>query len=93
MMNHHAEAFLQTDSKAAILVMKMLGSSAPRLAHEGVSQLQLFFAGLSWYLDRHPERADWLLLGKMRPGLAELHSPLSTPPIMTDVFSPFMPPQ
>jgi len=61
-MNHRAEAFLQTDSTAAVLVTKMLGSSAPRLASEGVAQLQLFFAGLSWYLERHPERTDWLLL-------------------------------
>jgi len=79
MMNHQAEAFLQTDSKAAVLVTKMLGSSAPRLAHEGVAQLQLFFAGLSWYLDRHPERADWLLLSNIRPSPSELHSPAAVP--------------
>jgi hypothetical protein len=65
-MSHRAEAFLQTDSKAAALLMKMLGSSAPRMAEEGVSQLQLFFAGLSWYLDRHPDHVDWLLLAPVQ---------------------------
>jgi len=70
-MNHHAEAFLQTDSAAAVLLTKMLGSSAPRMACEGVGQLQLFFAGLSWYLERHPERADWLLLNSYQPNPVE----------------------
>jgi hypothetical protein len=61
-IRHQADLFLQTDSKTAILVMKMLGASAPRLAQEGAAQLQLFFAGLAWYLQQHPERADRLLL-------------------------------
>jgi hypothetical protein len=66
-MRHQAEVFLQTDSKTAVLVMKMLGASAPRLAQEGAAQLQLFFAGLAWYLERHPERAEWLLLSRSEP--------------------------
>jgi hypothetical protein len=68
-MHHQADAFLQTDSRTAALVMKMLGASAPRLAQEGVAQLQLFFAGLSWYLERHPERTDWLLLSSLPAGM------------------------
>jgi hypothetical protein len=74
-MSHHAEVFLQTDSKAAALLMKMLGSSAPRMAEEGVAQLQLFFAGLSWYLDRHPDHADWLLRTPIQPEPQQLPWP------------------
>ena len=74
-MAQQAEAFLQTDSKAAALLMKMLGSSAPRMAEEGVAQLQLFFAGLSWYLDRHPDHADLLLLPAFRPEPQQLPWP------------------
>jgi hypothetical protein len=66
-MHHQADIFLQTDSRTAFLVMKMLGASAPRLAQEGAAQLQLFFAGLAWYLERHPERADTLLLSESIP--------------------------
>jgi hypothetical protein len=62
LMSHQADVFLQTDSRAAILITRILGPSAPRLAHEGVDQLQLFFAGMSYYLDRHPDRAAWLQL-------------------------------
>jgi hypothetical protein len=36
-MRHQADIFLQTDSKTAILVMRMLGPSAPRLAQEGAA--------------------------------------------------------
>jgi hypothetical protein len=79
LMNQQADAFLQTDSTTAVLVMKMLGGSAPRLAQEGVAQLQLFFAGLSWYLDRHPERADWLLLSAVPQPSVGVAAALPTP--------------
>jgi phage tail protein X len=78
-MNHQAEVFLQTDSKAATVIMRMLGSSVPRMAQEGVSQLQLFFAGISWYLERHPERSAWLLLGQLPPEPEQLPWPPSGP--------------
>lgn len=60
-IEHHADLFLLTDSKTAAAFTKMLGQSAPRLAEQGLGQLQLFFSGLSWYLQRHPERAEVLL--------------------------------
>ncbi len=60
-IQHHADVFLHTDSKTAGAFTKMLGQSAPRLAEQGLGQLQLFFSGLSWYLQRHPERAAVLL--------------------------------
>jgi hypothetical protein len=61
LIEHHADLFLVTDSKTAAAFTKMLGQSAPRLAEQGLGQLQLFFSGLSWYLQRHPERTDVLL--------------------------------
>jgi hypothetical protein len=63
---HQAEAFVQTDSKTAVLATRMLGASAPRLVEQSLEQLQLFFSGLAWYLDHHPERAEQLLAEKGR---------------------------
>jgi hypothetical protein len=60
-IEHHADLFLLTDSKTAATFTKMLGQSAPRLAEQGLGQLQMFFSGLSWYFLRHPEQVDVLL--------------------------------
>jgi hypothetical protein len=60
-IRHHADLFLQTDSKTARLIARLLGPSAPRLAEQGVAQMELFFSALVWYFDRHPERAEALL--------------------------------
>jgi hypothetical protein len=60
-IEHHTDVFLQTDSKTAAAFTKMMGQSAPKLAEQGLGQLQLFFSGLSWYLQRHPEQVDALL--------------------------------
>jgi len=60
-VQHRTELFIQTDSKTAGAVAKMMGTSATRCAEEGLKQLQLFFSALSWYLDRHPDRAEALL--------------------------------
>ena len=65
MLFHQADVFLQTDSKTAVLMTRMLGASAPRLAEQCLSQLETFFSGLVWYLDHHPERAEKLLAGNM----------------------------
>jgi hypothetical protein len=58
---HQADVFMQTDSKTAVLMTKMLGSSAPRIAEQCLSQLETFFSGLVWYIDHHPDRAEKLL--------------------------------
>jgi hypothetical protein len=60
-IQHRSELFVQTDSKTAATLTKMMGSSAQRVAEQGLAQLQMFFSALSWYLDRHPERATALL--------------------------------
>jgi hypothetical protein len=59
-VQHHTEVVIHTDSKAAAAVTKLMGQSAPRLAEQGLGQLQLFFSALSCYVDRHPERVDML---------------------------------
>lgn len=66
-IRHQADLFLQTDSKVAALVARMLGPSAPRLAEQCVGQMELFFSALVWYLDRHPEHAEALLFGSLVP--------------------------
>jgi hypothetical protein len=60
MVQHHAEIVIHTDSRAAAGITKMMGQSAPKLAEQGLGQLQLFFSALSYYVDRHPERVEAL---------------------------------
>jgi hypothetical protein len=59
-VQHQADVVIHTDSKAASAVTKMMGKSGPKLAEQGLSQLQLFYSALSAYLDRHPERVETL---------------------------------
>jgi hypothetical protein len=66
---HQAHVFLQSDSRAAALVNRLLGSSVPRLAEQYVGQLEMFFSGLVWYLDHHPERSEKLLATSTQTGL------------------------
>jgi hypothetical protein len=55
------QAFLQTDSKAAKVVMRLLGPAAPKLAEQGAEQLLFFFAGIARYVQMHPDKAESLL--------------------------------
>lgn len=59
-MRHFTEVAVHTDSKAASAVTRMMGQSAPRLAEQGLSQVQMFFAALSCYVERHPDQAEAL---------------------------------
>jgi hypothetical protein len=58
---HQAYVFLLTDNRAAALITRVLGSSAPALAEQWLAQLEMFFSGLVWYLDQHPDRVQNLL--------------------------------
>ena len=58
---HQTELFVLTDSRAAALAARMMGGSVTRLTEQGLGQLELFFSGLVWYLDQHPERVGRLL--------------------------------
>ncbi|HEY8504857.1 MAG TPA: hypothetical protein VIL46_09765 [Gemmataceae bacterium] len=60
-VRHQLDLYLQTDSKAARLVARMLGPAAPRLAEDGAQQLLMFFSGIARYLARHPEQTRELL--------------------------------
>ena len=59
-VQHHSEVVIHTDSKAAAAVTKLMGQSAPKVAEQGLGQLQVFFSALSCYLERHPERVEAL---------------------------------
>jgi hypothetical protein len=67
LLEHQADLYLQTDSRTAMLVARLLGASAPRMAEQGLVQLEVFFSALVWYLDRHPEQTA-KLLGPGFPG-------------------------
>jgi len=57
-VKHQTEMVVHTDSKAAAAVTKIMGSSAPKLAEQGLGQMQMFFSALSSFLDRHPELVE-----------------------------------
>ena len=63
-LRHQAEVVLRTDSRAMSLATRLFGTSAPRMAEQYVSQVEMFFSALSWYLGQHPERAQSLLTEK-----------------------------
>ena len=56
-MQHQADMFLHTDSAGAALATKLLGAAAPKMAEQCVTQMQMFFGGLAWYVHRYPDRA------------------------------------
>jgi hypothetical protein len=62
LIQHQADMFLHTDSAGAALAAKLLGAAAPKMAEQCVTQMQMFFAGLAWYLNRHPDEAPSLLM-------------------------------
>jgi len=60
-IEHQALLCAATDNKTAVMITRLLGPAAPRMAEQGLGQLQMFFGGLSWYLLRHPEQTPLLL--------------------------------
>ena len=65
-ITHRIEIFMHTDSKAAALVTKLLGDSAPKMAQQGSEQLLMFFSGIAKYTHDKPEKAQGLLAEKAR---------------------------
>lgn len=55
------QVYLQSDSRAASVMMRMLGPTAPKLAEQGAEQLLFFFSGIGRYVTAHPEKAEALL--------------------------------
>ncbi len=68
-VRHQMDMILHTDSRAVSLATRLFGASAPRLAEEYVSQLEMFFGALAWYLSEHPDKATALFQEmKLSPG-------------------------
>ncbi|HEY1380149.1 MAG TPA: hypothetical protein VGF55_25325 [Gemmataceae bacterium] len=61
LVTHEVDVYLQTDSRAAALVTRLLGPAAPRMAEQGASQLLMFFSAMAKYLDEHPDQVPTLL--------------------------------
>lgn len=64
LIRHQVEVFLQTDSKTANLITRLIGPAAPRMAEQGAEQLLMFFSGIAKYVDRHPTKLQPLLAEK-----------------------------
>jgi hypothetical protein len=75
-MSHQADVFVHTDSRTASLATKLMGPSAPRMAEQGVGQLQMFFSALAWYCQRHPEQTQQLLQASATPPPTNEASPV-----------------
>jgi hypothetical protein len=71
-IRHQAHVIVRADSRTLALVARMLNGPAPRIAESCLSQLQLFFGALGWYLDQDPARAARLY---QRIGLAAAPAP------------------
>jgi len=70
LIKHQVEVYLHTDNKAAALVTKMLGESAPRMAQQGSEQLLMFFSGIAKYAHDKPEKATNLFADTKRDSSA-----------------------
>src|SRR5262249_35826017 len=60
-VGQRVDLYLQTDSRAAAVLARLVGPAGPRLAEQGAEQLLLFYSGIARYCDRHPERTNELL--------------------------------
>jgi hypothetical protein len=94
LVRHQADMYLYTDSKTAIWLTRLLGPTGPRLAQQCVTQMEMFFSALAWYLQRYPERADQLVAGSLppgSPGATELRRLLACPPATEKAAPTFEP--
>jgi hypothetical protein len=64
---HQMDLIVQTDSQAAALAARLLGPSAPHMAEQFVSQIEMFYGALAWYLDQYPDQAASLMADLQRP--------------------------
>jgi hypothetical protein len=55
------EAYMLSDSKAANLVLRVLGPTVPSVAEQAAGQLLDFFGGIAAFVQKNPARADELL--------------------------------
>jgi hypothetical protein len=55
------QAYMLSDSKAANLVLRVLGPTVPSVAEQAAGQLLDFFGGIAAYVQKHPKQAEELL--------------------------------
>jgi hypothetical protein len=55
------EAYMLSDSRAANLILRVLGPTVPNVAEQAAGQLLDFFSGIAAYVQKHPTKADELL--------------------------------
>jgi hypothetical protein len=55
------QVYLHTDSRAASMILRMLGPTAPKLAEQGAEQLLFFFNGIGRHVTANPEKAEAML--------------------------------
>ena len=55
------QAFMHSDSKAANVVLRVLGPTVPNVAEQAAGQLLDFFGGVAAYVQQNPKEADELL--------------------------------
>jgi hypothetical protein len=58
------QVYIQSDSRAAALAVRMLGATAPKVAEQGAEQFLDFFNGIANYVQKNPTKADALLAPK-----------------------------
>ncbi|MEZ6141300.1 MAG: hypothetical protein R3B84_12085 [Zavarzinella sp.] len=63
-ITHKVEVFMQTDSKVASVVTRMMGDQIPTMAQTGCEQMLLFFSGIARYTHQKPEKIDGLFQTK-----------------------------
>lgn len=55
------QVYIHSDSRAAALAVRLLGSAGPKVAEQGAEQFLEFFNGIAEYVQKHPGKADALL--------------------------------
>lgn len=60
------QLYMQSDSRVATAMLRMMGPTVPKLAEDGAEQLLFYFSGVSRYLFKKPEQVKTLLAEKGR---------------------------
>lgn len=60
------QVYVQSDSKAAALALRILGPAAPQIAEQGAEQFLEFFNGIADYVQKNPTKAEALLAPKRK---------------------------
>ncbi|MCS6866289.1 MAG: hypothetical protein RMJ56_10725 [Gemmataceae bacterium] len=60
------QVYVQSDSKAAALALRILGPAAPQIAEQGAEQFLEFFNGIADYVQKNPTQAEALLAPKRK---------------------------